>query len=421
MKRLCLLLMFTALVLNKDWAQISTTAIATSANNLSTVDSATQTNIKNYYNLGLQYKDGKGVAIDYTKAYSNFLQAANLGDAQSIYAVAYMLYKGLGCTQDYAQAAELFAQGAYTGRENSMYFYGLCLRNGYGVAKNEDSAKYYLQKSADLGYKQATLELASPVAENINDSVQVLLQQISNAAIPDKTVLNRFNKVQPHLSSANIIAGEYTGWLIQYDWSGTNIVATKKLQLNITNNNNNISGEWLEEGTNKAKIKAKIQSDSLVFEETKYARSDHYSFAKAISYNFENAKLNMVQLDDSVFLTGNIEMFSPARGEPSKPIFIALSKGGLNMLDSLTSKLQLTVYPNPFTSVLNVQFNLPNAAKVSVQLYSMSGALLYNNEAGTLNEGRYNLPVQSSNLVSGMYLLKFNYGQQSKTVKVMKQ
>jgi TPR repeat protein len=389
MKSFLLLLILATIVANKNYAQANSTTIINSPNKISSVDSASQANINNYYNLGLQYKDGKGVAVDYTKAYNYFLQAENLGDAQSIYAVAYMYYKGLGCTQDYVQAASLFAQGAYTGRENSMYFYGLCLRNGYGVIKNEDSAKYYLQKSADLGYKQAILELASPTAENSDDSAaQVLLQQVNNAAIPDKNVLNQFNKVQPHIPSADIVAGEYTGWLIQYDWSGTHIIATKKLQLNITNSNKNISGEWIEEGTNAAKIKAKIESDSLLFEETKYARTDHYSFTKAISYNFENAKLNLVQQGDSVFLTGNIEMFSPARGEPSKPIFIALSKGGLKTLDSIAyNKLQFTVYPNPFTTVLNVKFNLPNASKISVQLYDMNGTLLYNNDAGMLQGG----------------------------------
>lgn len=391
-----------------------------------TIDSTTQTQINSYYKLALQYKDGKGgVTMDYTQAYNYFLKAAQLGDAQSIYAVAYMRYKGLGCTQSYDTAAALFAKGAALNRDNSLYFYGLCWRNGYGVAKNEDSAKYYLQKSADLGYKQAAMELSTPTAENSNDSAaQVLLQQINNAAIPDKNVLNQFNKVQPHLPSADVIAGEYTGWLIQYDWSGTHMVVTKKLQLNLTAKSRNVSGEWIETGTeaDTAKIKAEIQSDSLLFEKTQYARKDHYSLTQAILYNFENAKLNIVQFGDSIFLAGNVEMFSPVRGEPSKPIFIALSRAGLKTQDSIVfSQMQLTAYPNPFTSVLNVQFNLPKAANVSVQLYNMNGALLYNKEAGMLEEGNYNLPVYNINLVPGMYILKLIYNNQSRTVKVMKQ
>jgi hypothetical protein len=386
-------------------------------------DETTQAQINNYYQLALQYKDGKdGAAIDYAKAYDYFLKAAQLGDAQSIYAVAYMRYKGLGCAQDYNTAAVLFAQGAAQGRDNSLYFYGLCRRNGYGVPKNEDSAKYYLQQSADLGYKQAILELATPVAENSCDSAaQILLQQISNAAIPDKKVLNQFNKVRPHLPSGDIIAGEYSGWLIQYDWSGAHIVSTKKLQLNLTADPKNISGEWIEEGTDTAKIKARTESDSLLFEGTKYARTDHYSLTNAIPYNFENAKLNVVQQGDSVFLAGSVEMFSPLRGEPSKPIFVAVSRAGLKNQDSIAfAQLQLTAYPNPFTTVLNVQFNVPKAGNVSVQLYSTNGVMLYNNEAGMLEEGNYNLPVYITNLAPGMYILKLNYNKLFKTVKVVR-
>lgn len=51
--------------------------------------------ISNYYKLAVQYKDGKGVPMDYKLAYENFSKAAALGDPQSIYAMGYMSYKGL--------------------------------------------------------------------------------------------------------------------------------------------------------------------------------------------------------------------------------------------------------------------------------------------------------------------------------------
>lgn len=187
--------------------------------------------IANYYKLALQYKDGNGVIMDYTKAYNYFTKAADLGDAQSIYAMGYMQYKGLGCTQDYIKAASLFAQGAKLGKDNSMYFYGLCWRNGYGVDKNEDSAKYWLNKAAAIGYKQAVQELKMAVGENSNDSANALVQQINNAAIPNKTTLNQYTKIQQKLPSSEIITGDYTGWIIQYDWSGTHVVSSKKITI----------------------------------------------------------------------------------------------------------------------------------------------------------------------------------------------
>ena len=40
-------------------------------------------NVVDYYKLAVQYKDGIGVPMDYSKAYENFSKAAELGDPQS--------------------------------------------------------------------------------------------------------------------------------------------------------------------------------------------------------------------------------------------------------------------------------------------------------------------------------------------------
>jgi hypothetical protein len=424
MKTFLLLLIFISIVPNKIWAQTSATVLSASTNS-SRIDSTTQANIKKYYNLGLQYKDGKGVAIDYTKAYSNFLQAANLGDAQSIYAVAYMLYKGLGCTQDYVQAAELFAQGAYAGRENSIYFYGLCWRNGYGVTRNEDSAKYYLQKSADMGYKQATLELASPVGENGNDSAKALVQRISNAAMPENYTPNKFTKISPHLPPANIIAGHYTGYLIQYDWSGENAVSSKKLNFTITEDKGELTGKWVED-TDSTGITASLSKDTLKFNNTKYRRKDHYSAGNAILYDFQHAHLNLVQKGDSVFLAGNVMMFSPERNEPSKPLFVALTRTTLldkNIQDStgsnVTAKI-LKVYPNPFGTTLNVQVEIPKEGRTILELETISGQTVYSLDAGIISAGIYAIPLQAGHIAQGTYLLVIRYNGRSESVKVVK-
>jgi hypothetical protein len=411
---LLLLLVLFAVVPYKNNAQTS-------------IDSTTQANIRTYYNLALQYKDGTGVAIDYEQAYNYFLQAADLGDAQSIYAVAYMLYKGLGCAQDYVQAAQLFAQGAYSERENSMYFYGLCWRNGYGVTRNEDSAKYYLQKSADMGYKQAILELASPVGENSNDSAKALVQRISNAAMPEHYTPNKFTKISPHLPPANIIAGHYTGYLIQYDWSGQNAVSSKKLNFTITEDKGDLTGKWVED-TDSTGITASLHKDTLKFNNTKYRRKDHYSAGNAILYDFQNAHLNLVQKGDSVFLAGNVTMFSPERKEPSKPLFVALTRTTLLDKNSqisqdnntaLKAKI-LKVYPNPFATTLNVQVEIPKEGRTILELTTIGGQTVYQLDAGIIPAGVYAIPLQAGHIAQGAYLLVVRYGGRGESVEVVK-
>ena len=371
--------------------------------------------ISSYYKLAVQYKNGSGVPMDYKMAYENFSKAAALGDPQSIYAIGYMSYKGLGCLQDYKKASDLFYQGAIIEKDNSMYFYGLCWRNGYGVEKNEDSAKYWLNKSAALGYKQATLELKMAVGENANDSANALVAQINNAAIPNKTTLNKYNKVQQKLASSEVISGEYTGWLIQYDWSGEHAVSSKRIKLSLDAKDNNLSGKWKEDSNDPYEIKARLASDSVIFQNTKYNRKDHYSPDKAILYNFGNARLNLVQTKDSVFLAGNLEMFSPERGEPSKPLFIALSRK-IPQVKNLVVK----AYPNPFSNVLNVSFNLFESTTIEVQLITLSGKIVYRNPAGLLEAGWYTLPIQVSNINAGTYFVKLLYANGSAVVKAVK-
>jgi TPR repeat protein len=256
-------------------------------------DSSRHSKIDFNYKLAVQYKDGRGVEMDYVKAFNYFLEAANLGDAQSVYAIAYMYYKGLGCKQNYDTAALLFREGAALEKENSLYFYGLCWRNGYGLPKNEDSAKYYLNKAAALNYKQAALELQSIIGENSNDSAAAaLVQQIHNAAISDKTVFNHFKKITPHLHAIDIVVGDYSGWLLQYDWSGSHIVSSKKLQLNINADNNSLTGQWIEDRGDTAKIRASLAEDSLLFNDTKYKRKDHYSMENGVLYKFRTPYLS---------------------------------------------------------------------------------------------------------------------------------
>ena len=370
-----------------------------------------------YYRLAVQYKDGTGVPVDYAKAVNYFTESSKLGDPQSVYALGYMHYKGLGCAQDYNLAATLFKKGAMLGKDNSMYFYGLCWRNGYGVSTNEDSAKYWLQKSASLGYRQATQELQMAGGENSNEAAKKLVQQIRNAALPGQTTVNKYRKISNHLPPGEVFAGQYSGYIIQYDWSGRHTVSNKKLTLNIHGQRNNMEGFWKEEDMDSIPLKATLVNDSIIFKNTAYRRKDHYSPDTAIRYNFQNASLNLVQKNDTVFLAGNISMFSPDRKEPSKPLLVALSRTDPSIVEK---DLHLRASPSPFGSVLNVEFTLPKQAVVEVQLLSVAGAVIYRNPAGKLDAGHYLLPLQPGVVAPGVYVVKLVYGGKSVVVNVVK-
>ena len=198
---------------------------------------------KAWYNLGFAYKD----ASDFDNAYQSFCKAADLNDAQSVYAKAYMLYKGFGCTQNYADAAKLFAQGAYIGKPNSMYFYGLCLRNGYGVAANKDSARYWLMQASNMGWTAANDELSAKEPEHVAVA-GTLAQKIRKAqeAMLPTNVANQYQKVQ-HQVAVNEVAGTYQGYLLKYDWSGQHVIEANKLKVTLNYANDSLKGVWQED------------------------------------------------------------------------------------------------------------------------------------------------------------------------------
>jgi len=388
----------------------------------------TELAIQKYYHLAVQYKEGKGVPMDYQKAFDYFEKAANLGDSQSVYAMAYMHYKGLGCKQDYALAAKLFAQGAYGGRDNSMYFYGLCWRNGYGLIQNEDSAQYWLKKSAASGYKQAILELNSRAPENSNAQAIQLVKKIHNAAVPDQVPLNQFIPIVPKAPDSGVIAGDYEGYLIQYDWSGKFPVSTKKLRLFLeqTQSEPKLIGKWFEEGADSVSLKVAVQQDSLVFNGTRYERKDHYSLERGIEYDFQNAALNLVRKEDTVYLAGNIYMFSPDRKEPSKPLFVVLRRTINNqMIEDTLRQLEtvklINVYPNPFTSYINVEFKVNSATEVGIELYSIGGQRVYTKPSQPLNPGTYKIRIEPSRqLTQQTYLVRLVFDDGQEITKVIK-
>ena len=381
---------------------------------------------KAWYNLGFAYKD----ANDYENAYLSFCKAANLNDAQSVYAKAYMLYKGFGCSQNYTEAAKLFAQGAYIGKSNSMYFYGLCLRNGYGVAANKDSARYWLMQSSNMGYTMANDELAAKEPEHA-EVAGALAQKIrkAQAAMPPINVANQYQKVQ-HQVAINEVAGIYKGYLLKYDWSGQHIIEANKLSVTLSYANDSLKGIWQEDDSITLPIKATLTSKAIIFNKMQYSKTNHYSADKPELAILNKAHLQLNYLDTLVYLSGNIEEFIPSRNEPSKPLYLALqrvaasnTKGNINLTNedgSFLVSTPLRAYPNPFGSTISIDFELKEASEVKTELLTMEGKVIYSNPAGTLAAGSYSLPIQTQKIAAGYYTLVLHYGNKTRSAKVVK-
>ena len=116
--------------------------------------------------VGMIYCLGNGVDKDQKEAAKWFEIAANQGYASAQGNLGYCYENGLGVEEDIHKAAywydKAFQQGNTKVKESlakMCYRMGLQYYGGAVVAQNTDSALYYCQKSADLGYEKAQYKL----------------------------------------------------------------------------------------------------------------------------------------------------------------------------------------------------------------------------------------------------------------------
>jgi uncharacterized protein len=387
---------------------------------------------ESYYHLGVLYKEGRGFPQNFSKAYDYFNKAAELNNDLGTYALGYMHFKGLGCEQNYSRACALFSEAALAGNTRSMYLLGICFRNGYGTAANQDSALKWLAQASKKGYMPATQELRTKLPESGDVTSMYASERIKleTESLLAKNV-NRYQQVDLNLSQ-DILQGTFEGTMVKYDWSGQVAIATSRLSLEISGTDSKLSGRWIENDSVNIPFKGSITASSLVFEDAKYSRTDHYSNQKRIPFLLRNARLSWVRTNDTIYLIGNIQMVSEITREPEKPISILLKKS-VSKETLITSKNILTehlkardepglrVFPNPFSNTLTVEFYLPKSSNVTTQVLDVDGKLIYNNQAESLTPGHYVLPIKLQKIPAGNYMVKISIGNQVKTIQVVRQ
>lgn len=142
------------------------------------------------YLLGILYEKGKGVSVDYLKAFNYFLKGAQAGNAACQYAL-YLYYKdGTGCVKDvgaalkwlkvaadngdadamadwayhccveidpprFSEGFAYFSKAAEQGHERGKLMLAFCYENGWGVTLNIEQAKKIYKELMDSGDESA--------------------------------------------------------------------------------------------------------------------------------------------------------------------------------------------------------------------------------------------------------------------------
>lgn len=377
---------------------------------------------------GAMVKDGLGTTQDYPLAMTIFKQGADLGSAQCIYGQGYLHYKGFGTTQDYDKALAFFQQAADKGSAIGIYMVGYCYRNGYGVTVDEEKAKFWFNKAAALGFKRADIELAQPLAENatpnqIKTISAPIAEEVENAPIE---IPKKIKKVK-HKITKDDISGLYTGHLMRYDWSGQNILSKTPIEVTLDQEGQALTGIWAEQEGDSVNFKATLEEKRITFEDSKIDRLNRYVEPVLKTYKFKQAKLQVLEYQDDVYIVGNLQLYNIKQHENEKPMYLILERK-ISPEETQEPELatqaivsQLVVYPNPVTSTsFKLSFELADQTDVSISIYDFTGFLVGTQKLTTTGTGTQEQIIPFT-APAGNYILNLYYNDQViKTILIKK-
>ena len=67
-----------------------------------------------------------------------------------------------------------------------------------------------------------------------------------------------------------------------------------------------------------------------------------------------------------------------------------------------------SAYPNPFNSVVRIEYDIPKIAEVEIKVYSLLGQEVETLLESRKQPGRYSLSFDAQSLTSGMYFISMN-------------
>ena len=90
-----------------------------------------------------------------------------------------------------------------------------------------------------------------------------------------------------------------------------------------------------------------------------------------------------------------------------------------NVSNSVNANSTIKLYPNPAQNHTIIDMNIAATANVDIQMFDLTGRVVYSQSMGTLAEGRHAVVVPCQNLNKGIYVVKVVAGSQAMTSKLI--
>jgi hypothetical protein len=133
--------------------------------------------------------------------------------------------------------------------------------------------------------------------------------------------------------------------------------------------------------------------------------------------------LNTTGLDSTQVYEGDL-VFSQSVGGEDRVVPVVLTIGNQDAVDCVIPQkpeefLISSIYPNPFNSTTKIEYALPYASDVTLNLYNLSGQKIEILVNGRQQAGLHQITLNACNTPSGLYFMRLEGSRQSLTRKIM--
>lgn len=428
--------------------------------------------------------NGKGVELDYKKAYKIFRIYAKQGDGEALNALGMMYKRGIGPEQNDKSAFGFFQRAMKKGYAKGAFNLGLMYKFGNYVAQNQDSAFYWLNKSKEMGFDRTNYMFGHAFYKGQGtkqDYTEAVKCYTSGSQKGDASCMfmlgycyfrGRGVERNPELGKYWIEKSADKGYTRAIDFIARNNSKTfgaEKKQLKnaiiepingfipvkhkVVKNavsNTSITGEWEgklitydwsgEEIEEEVPVKVVLQTtgesiDGLwiengtdpiridaVLQDTSWIFNNIQLHENERPMLMETGRFSIETNGGKEYLTGNVIFYSPVTKEYFLPNNIVLERKSTTTETLINNEAnEFIVYPNPFEGQFTLKFSLDRTQKVSVMIFDMQSRLIYSEKPKDYTQGNHTKDIITSSFASGNYVIKLVGESINKSAKIIKQ
>jgi hypothetical protein len=146
-----------------------------------------------------------------------------------------------------------------------------------------------------------------------------------------------------------------------------------------------------------------------------------YTFTFTLPASYKSSKINIVGL--FIDPTGKIDNAGTATiAQAITNGFVSGPSGvDVGVIETpFAPDAQVSIFPNPSSNYSSIKLNLAKSSSIQVSIYSVNGSLIGNKDYGQLN-GNLTLPVDMTQLNSGMYFVNVTINGSTSMYKLIKE